>query len=516
MTANESWLLLLETTLATSLALALVLALRRPVRHVFGAGVAYGLWAAVPLMLVAVLLPAAIEPMLPSGAIVLSVPDTFALAGTGPAAAAAGDVTWLPWVWAFGALAMLATLVWQQGRFVVGLGPLRLRPDGYHQSVATRGLPAVVGWRPRIVLPGDFEQRYSADERELMLAHEREHLRRGDLPACLLAVLLRSLFWFNPLVHLGARRFRQDQELACDNGVLRRFPGRCRTYAKAMLKAQLDEQPLPFGCHWSGTHPLKERLAMLSRPSPSVSRRVAGLFAVSLLVLAAATAAWASQPGRPAEVPPGMLLLQIAFKVDGDPARDVRAVVAPGAAHEEHFAHAGQDWRTRWTISPLADGTFDVAAVLERDGEVVGEPRMITREQAAIGIGEEAPDGGFKGVAIELRVSAGPMPPGLASAEIKDKAPSYPAGAAGAGEGGLVMLRIRVGADGSARELQFVPEKSTLPEDSGLVASAIEAAGKWKFQPATRDGEPVEGWILVPVRFEPPADRAVPAQDAGA
>ncbi|MGD3580303.1 M56 family metallopeptidase, partial [Xanthomonas citri pv. citri] len=42
--------------------------------------------------------------------------------------------------------------------------------------------PVSVGlWRPRIVLPMDFDTRYSAAERTLILAHERLHLRRGDL-----------------------------------------------------------------------------------------------------------------------------------------------------------------------------------------------------------------------------------------------------------------------------------------------------------------------------------------------
>lgn len=514
MTASESWLLLMETTLASSFAVLLVLALRRPVRHAFGAGAAYGLWAAVPLMLLAVLLPAAIEPMLPVRGVTPPLLDVVASAGV-VQVAGGKEFSWLLWAWGSGVMATLGALVWQQRRFLAGLGPLRQRPDGYHQSLATRGLPAVVGWRPRIVLPGDFEQRYSADERELVLAHEREHLRRGDLPACLFTSLLRCLFWFNPLMHFAARRFRHDQELACDTGVLRRHPDRRRTYANAMLKTQLDDQPQPFGCHWSGTHPLKERLAMLTRPSPSLPRRLGGLLAVSLLVVAAATAAWASQPGRPAEVPPGKLLLAIAFKVDGVPARDVSAVIAPQIAHEERFVHAGQDWHTRWTVSPLADGTFDIAAVIRRDGDVVGEPRLITRKDAAIGIGEETPDGGFKGIAIELQVSAGPPPPGMAAVGIEGAAPSYPEQAAKSGEGGLVMLKIRVGSDGIPRELQFVPEKSTVPEDSELVRSTLEVAAKWKFQPDVRDGEPVEGWVLVPVRFDPPVTGTGAAKAAG-
>ena len=64
MTADAA-ALLWETTLATSAATLLVLSLRVPVRRAFGAGAAYGLWWLVPATLVAVLLPAAVEPVMP-------------------------------------------------------------------------------------------------------------------------------------------------------------------------------------------------------------------------------------------------------------------------------------------------------------------------------------------------------------------------------------------------------------------------------------------------------------------
>jgi beta-lactamase regulating signal transducer with metallopeptidase domain len=406
MTAIESWFLLAETTLATSVAVLLVLVMRRPVRHAFGAGAAYGLWAMVPMMLLAVLLPAAIEPTLSIQRVAAPMLDAIT-----PSASSQGTgndaFAWLPWAWGSGVMTMLAILGWQQHRFMAGLGPLRLRPDGLYQSLATRGLPAVVGWRPRIVLPGDFEQRYSAAECELVLAHEREHLRRGDLPACLVAALLCCLFWFNPLIQVAARCFRHDQELACDTGVLRRFPKHRHTYAKAMLKTQLGYQPLPVGCHWSGFHLIKERLTMLSHPSPSLPRRLGGLFTVAVLVASVAAAAWASQPGHPADVPPGKLLLELAVNVDEEPVRDIRAVVVPRVPHEERFEHEGRSWYTRWTAVQLDDGTFDLVAMLERDGEVLAQPRIVLRDEASIHIGTETEIGDFKGLSIYLRISAG-------------------------------------------------------------------------------------------------------------
>ncbi|GAB2662045.1 TonB family protein [Arenimonas aestuarii] len=497
---------LLEPTLALTGALIAVFLLRPLVRRSFGAAAAYGLWALVPASLVAVLLPAAAEPVLP--ALVRMAP--MAMPGAaGPGTAVAADpLPWLSWLWAAGALGVLAWLLGQQRRFLAGLGPVSRRPDGLHQCLATRGLPAVVGLRPRIVLPGDFDQRYDPLERELVLAHETEHLRRGDLPACLLAAVLRVLFWFNPLVHFAAARFRNDQELACDAAVLRRYPGQRRRYGDAMLKTRLADQPLPLGCHWSGFHPLKERLAMLKNPLPSRRRRFAGLALVSLLGLAAAAVAWAAQPGTSVELAPGKVRLDISAKVDGVPVPDIVAVVEPGQPHRAQFEHAGQDWDTTWTVTPLADGTFDIAAKLLRDGQVVGEPRLVTREQAAIGIGQKAPDGSFKGIEIEMALTLGPPAPGMAAVGIQGEVPAYPKVAADAGKGGLVMLRAFIEADGSVREVTVDAAGSTVAADSDFARNAVAAAAKWTFQPEMKDGKPVPGWVMVPVRFEPPTSQA--------
>ena len=77
------------------------------------------------------------------------------------------------------------------------------------------------------------------------------------------------MFWFNPLVHLAAARFRFDQELACDAAVIARHPDSRRRYGAAMLKTQRAEFGLPMGCHWQSSHPLKERVAMLKQAPPS-------------------------------------------------------------------------------------------------------------------------------------------------------------------------------------------------------------------------------------------------------
>ncbi|RPE74806.1 M56 family metallopeptidase [Vulcaniibacterium tengchongense] len=184
----------------------------------------------------------------------------------------------------------------QQYRFRRGLGRLRARADGSWQSASCAGLPATLGlWRPRIVVPAGFD-RYDAAQRAVMLAHERGHIARGDPCANAVAAALRCLFWFDPLLHFAARHFRHDQELACDQRVVARHPQHRRAYGEAMLQIQLAAQPLPLGCHWGYSHPLKQRIEMLKRPTPTVARRFGGGLLVAACVGCASFAAWALQP----------------------------------------------------------------------------------------------------------------------------------------------------------------------------------------------------------------------------
>ncbi|WP_454829126.1 TonB family protein [Pseudoxanthomonas wuyuanensis] len=287
---------LLETALAGSAAIALVMALRGWVGSRYGARVGYLLWALVPIAQLAVLLPARVGT---AGAIPVRAQLAMAQTPAAEVAAHPGYESVLVLVWMAGALAVLMLQIWQQRRFRRRLGPTCRRADGLTQARVCEGLPAVVGlMRPRIVVPADFEQRYDEQERQLVLEHERVHLRRGDLQANAMLALLRCLYWFNPLVHPAAQRFRHDQELACDQAVIARFPQQRRRYGDAMLKTQLAAQEVPLACHWNAQHSLKERIAMLRQPLPGRRRTLAGKSVTLLLTITTAVAAWAAQPPR--------------------------------------------------------------------------------------------------------------------------------------------------------------------------------------------------------------------------
>ncbi|HEV7692574.1 MAG TPA: M56 family metallopeptidase [Hyphomonadaceae bacterium] len=318
---SEIALKCLAANIGASLAILAVLALRKPVRAMSGASLAYALWLLVPLVAFASLLPPRTVDVVQSLAEPVTIttatpaaPYTAAPAETAGAmrSADAPDAVTAPvmtaaapapvvasarllsidaWslaaiIWIAGMLIMLALLLRNQSRFITDA---RLGVAG----------PAVAGFlRPHIVTPADFEQRFDARERAMILAHEAVHLARNDARINTLAALSRCLFWFNPLIHVAAHVMRIDQELACDAAVTARHPRARAVYASALLKAQLASRSLPLGCYWppKAEHTLVERIEMLELAQPGKRARLAGIVVLFVLAIGSSAAAWAARP----------------------------------------------------------------------------------------------------------------------------------------------------------------------------------------------------------------------------
>jgi beta-lactamase regulating signal transducer with metallopeptidase domain len=302
--AHEALSHLVAVTLVSSLGMIAVLALRRVIRRIVGASASYSLWLIVPITMLSVVLPhlhaagstTSLSP-LPETTSPLTYMVHRSLGSLAPATSSAVDVSLFALgVWGAGAVIFALYLVGLQRIFVNSLGTL----SGSHcvlRAEHSVGCPALIGvLRPRVVLPADFRSRYTRLERLLIICHERTHLRRGDARWNALVALLRCIFWFNPVVHVAARLFRFDQELACDAAVVHGRRGSCRPYACAMLKTQLTEGELPVGCHWRSVEDLKGRLRMLNRPAPNRRRRWFGGATTTLTAVLVAYSAWAADP----------------------------------------------------------------------------------------------------------------------------------------------------------------------------------------------------------------------------
>lgn len=497
--------LLLQGLVVSTLAIALVLLIRRPWRHAFGPQHAPLLWALVPACLLALLIPASAATESTSTVLAWLPAQTGAnLAAAAPLAVSDNASTvWLWGVWAVGGLAFCVLLVAQQRRFYRRLGRLQTRSDGSYLATSAEAGPAVIGlWRPRVVLPADFEQRFSAEQQAMILCHERSHAQRGDVPANAIASALRCIYWFNPLVHYAADRLRHDHELAADAAVIAQFPQQRKCYAETLLKVQLAVPGLPVGCLWQSSHPLKERIAMLKANPSSKTRQLFALAIASSLVVATAGTVWAAKPAEPKattatpttrQLPDYAALLELT--IDGESSSPIL-----GFSKNSGFVIESAGWRLQGNYQPnrAAD---DLQIEVHYQGKAISVQRyeIDLGTTFTLNANTTSPESH-----LSLSGRLEKFDPKLVSAAA-DKAPTYrslkppryPQSAIDAGVSGWVLLRARIGADGQVREVDV--EKA---EPQGVFDEvAVTAAKDWSFEPAVEQGSPVEQWVQLPICF---------------
>ena len=523
---------LYRCTLVASAAILVVLVLRHAICRAFGAQAAYRMWLLVPFAAVATLLPAPVQPPVLALPMFASDVANAPLAAVAPVAAFDPQLLLLG-VWLSGAFATLATFILQQRRYLRRLGRLTGIDAHTLRAENTSHCPALIGAiRPRIVLPGDFESRYAPRERELVLAHERAHLVRGDAQINALVAVLRCLQWFNPLFHFAALRFRFDQELACDANVIARFPEARRCYADAMLKAQLagqarQELRLPVGCHWPSGHPLKERIAMLKRPLPGPAKTVVGLVLAAVLIGAGSYTAWAAQPvaaksASSSNATPASYrkISRIAYPEKTAVAGYCVVVVTLGldatgviTGRKGITTHGNINpmsmclrWAEQTTASIMRAGwTFEPAKL---DGKAVaGEaivPLVFTAHPNDFFDASPIPTDALDAI----RISAEPAKSATAqnSGASEDTtyrsttAPVYPIAAIQAKQQGKIVLQVKVDAVGNPVSAKVY--KAEPPEvEATFAQTSIDAVMRWKFNPAEKDGKKVSGDVLVPFTY---------------
>lgn len=349
---------LLSASSVLSAAMLAVLALRRPVRRLAGAEAAYAAWLLVPLALLVLALPklppevAAASDPVPALAATAAAETTQVAPGVPafePEATRRSLTPILLAAWAVGALA-LGGWMWRRHRRY--LDSLQLRGAGRAWRARAGAQPGVLGtWRPRLVLPVDFAQRFAAGERALILAHERVHAQRGDPRWNALAATLLAAQWFNPVAWWAHAAFRLDQELACDATVLRRKAADVVRYARLLARSAGWVPSTPLASHWLDRHPAIERLEMLRHHQRCNLRwRSPVLLAVAVGAFGAAHAARPADPFPTGHSPAPMDArdtTRIPILVDARPAVTAQRVV---------LAADGPAWTSQRAPSPVWTG----------------------------------------------------------------------------------------------------------------------------------------------------------------
>jgi beta-lactamase regulating signal transducer with metallopeptidase domain len=95
-------------------------------------------------------------------------------------------------------------------------------------------VPAVIGFvRPIVLLPMRALTGLTAEQLEIVIAHELGHIKRFDVAINLFQVVVETLFFFHPAVWWLNRRIRADREDCCDDIAIAAC-GRSIAYARAL------------------------------------------------------------------------------------------------------------------------------------------------------------------------------------------------------------------------------------------------------------------------------------------
>ena len=238
------------------------------------------------------------------------------------------------------------------------------------------GTPMAGGvWRPAIYLPSSARD-WSAEQRDVVLAHELAHLAGQDPLRHVAARLAVAFYWFHPLAWMAARQASAAREQACDEAVLA-LGTKPSAYARVLLDLASSLRPAPAGL---AALPMIERshlerrvMAILNNARPwgigGASLRVPALaLALCTLVVASmqprvqaspVSVAIVTPPARPAASPaPASVAPASASALDATP-----VVMPPAAlpAQVRDDSACTSEWRrgsnfNGWSDTRVIDG----------------------------------------------------------------------------------------------------------------------------------------------------------------
>lgn len=144
---------------------------------------------------------------------------------------------------------------------------------------------------PRIYLPAGLNEQ----QRQMILEHEKCHLRRLDHWTKLIGFIALSVHWFNPLVWLAYGMLCQEIEMACDEQVVEKMDlSQRKCYSQALLAFSANGHlacPVAFG-----EKPVKKRIrAVLNYRKPAFWLTLCAVVAIVFVAVSLLTSPKAEQ-----------------------------------------------------------------------------------------------------------------------------------------------------------------------------------------------------------------------------
>jgi len=362
-------------------------------------------------------------------------------------------------------------------------------------------------WRPRIILPAGAAE--WTDERiRIVLCHELSHVRRRDGLLQIMSGVLRSIYWFNPLIWIACRRLRHESERACDDDVIN-FGMTGHEYAPELLDiARTLRRPM-----WAPA-------PAMARPS-SLQRRVSAMLNAGLnrnplsgtargTIAAAALSLAIIVAGSSAAAQAGAALSGSFVDALNNAIPDVSLTLTNNQSGETYTVRSDVDGQ--FSFDALPDGEYqgltnapgftDTHPYFRlANGRLTGGNKVIP---LALGSVEEtvtvSPEFPSRPVvttaranldALRQRMRGQAIVPPL---KIQDVRPLYPPNRTS--DDATVFLEGVIDTNGLMKGLQVLQ-----PADADFAVAAKDAVERWQFTATELRGVAVDTAIRITVRF---------------
>jgi TonB family protein len=339
----------------------------------------------------------------------------------------------------------------------------------------------------------------------IVLRHELAHIGRQDWLVQMCAEVLRTVYWFDPLMWIACARLRRESEQACDDEVLG------MGVASHAYAAQLLE--IVRASRWPSTgsraatrvvapSTLERRIAAMLNPSvnrTAPSRLV--VTAAAALVLAIALPISALRAAQTAPLPlegfiydaSGAILPQVKVTLEDAQRATVEtetdatghfefASVAPGRYMLEAAVPGFRSLRQELQLRDARD--WDRAITLQV-GEVTETVAVRATRTAGAAARAQGP--------VPVRVGGNIRPP----RKLEHVNPVYPPTMRESGREGIVPMEAVIDRNGEVQSVRVL--SATIHPDFAVAATA--AVRQWRFAPTLLNGTPVEVRMTVTIRF---------------
>lgn len=365
------------------------------------------------------------------------------------------------------------------------------------------GMVGTWGWRRPCVLLPDHCESWTDARIRIVLGHELAHIRRNDWGIQVASEVVRAVFWFSPFFWIACARLRRESEQACDDAVLEggvpaaeyasHLLDIARTCRPAAVAAAVLPIARPSTLEWRITAMLNTTIAR-KRPTP----RAVGLVIAVILGVAVSAASF-----RAKEQTGPMPLTGIVYDMTGAVLPEVALTLedANGATRT-----AATDREGRFDLGVVAPGRYRLASTLAGFTSLNQDLRLeddrqwaqtITLQvgtlQETITVRDQRPSSLPAASRAPVRIGGNIRPP----MKIEDVRPVYPQAMRDAGAEGIVPLGALIGVDGRVSSVRVIGSHAQ-PE---FARAAVDAVRQWRFTPTLLNGDAVEVFMNVTVRF---------------